>query len=106
MSEVLVDQVTGSAYVGTLQSMTIERITVSLDSDLAAHLRRLADRADTSVSAIVAESVQLWIRGRLLDELLDDIERETRTFDEADIEAAAAQLDVPYVARQRPRPST
>ena len=62
--------------------------------------RRLPERG-VPFSAVVAEALTGWMRGRLVDAWLAEHQAEHGTFDEAELRELAAETGVPYLAAGR-----
>jgi hypothetical protein len=90
-----------ASYPGTLVSMNSERVTVSLPSDLMGAAREVAERADLPFSAVVAEALTSWLRGRLVDAWLADYQTTHGAFSEEELERLATDAGVPYLPPQR-----
>lgn len=73
--------------------MNVDRFSVSMDPYIGAAVRDAASRAGMSVSAWMAEAAADRLRNDLLEEALDRWEEEG-AFDEAELDAAAAVLEV------------
>jgi hypothetical protein len=86
-----------------LSVMTVERVTISLPSDIRAAAQRAADAAGLPFSTAVAEALSTWVRGRLVDAWLDEFEAEHGAFTETELESIAAEAGVPYVPPKRSR---
>jgi uncharacterized protein YmfQ (DUF2313 family) len=71
--------------------MAVEKLAISLPSDLAEHARERAASEGTSVSAWIAEAVAQQLRQRSLRQLVADWEAEHGRFTEEEIAAARAQ---------------
>lgn len=90
------------SYSATLTSMTIakstvERVTVSLPPEVRQTTQRIADDLGTSFSAVVAEALMGWVRGRLVDAWLADHQETRGAFDEEELRALARDAGVPYL---------
>jgi hypothetical protein len=83
--------------------MNIERVTVSLPTDLRRAAQDVAEDAGVPFSAVVADALTAWVRGRLVDAWLLDHQAERGTFDEAELQALAAETGVAYVPPRRAR---
>ena len=82
--------------------MSSERVTVSLSADIRRAAQRIAEERGTSFSAVVAEALTGWMRGRLVDAWLAEHQSAHGEFDENELRALAADAGVPYVGRGRP----
>lgn len=78
-----------------------ERVTVSLPEDVRRSAQRVADDLGLSFSAVVADALTGWLRGRLVDAWLAEHQSEHGTFDEDELRALAAEAGVPYLAPGR-----
>lgn len=74
--------------------MNVDRFSVSMDPYMGAAVRDAASRAGMSVSAWMAEAATDRLRNDLLAEALDRWEEEEGVFDEAELDTAAAVLEV------------
>ena len=63
--------------------MSTERVTVSLPDDLRRGAQRIAEERGTSFSAVVAEALIGWMRGRLADAWLAEHRATHGEFDES-----------------------
>jgi predicted transcriptional regulator len=72
----------------------IDRITVTMNADMAAAVRTAAERTGSSVSAWVGQAVADRIRNELLRVALDEWEAEFGALTEAELDAAAARLGI------------
>jgi hypothetical protein len=72
--------------------MGVERITVSLDSELAGDVRAAADEDRTTVSAWVAEALQRSLNTRGLRALVREYEAEHGAFTEDELRVARERL--------------
>jgi predicted transcriptional regulator len=79
--------------------MSSERVTVSLPDDVRRAAQRIAEERGTSFSAVVAEALTGWMRGRLVDAWLAEHQAAHGAFDENELRALAAEAGVPYVGR-------
>jgi Arc/MetJ-type ribon-helix-helix transcriptional regulator len=80
----------------------MERVTVSLPPDVRQAAQRVADDAGVSFSSVVNDALDAWLRGRLVDEWLEEHQAEHGAFDEEELRQLAADAGVPYLL---PRPS-
>ncbi len=74
-----------------------ERVTVSLPEDVRRSAQRIADDLGLSFSAVVADALTAWLRGRLVDAWLAEHQAEHGAFDEDELRALAAQAGVSYI---------
>jgi predicted transcriptional regulator len=81
--------------------MSNERVTVSLPEDIRRSAQRVADETGTSFSAVVAEALTGWMRGRLVDFWLAEHQATHGEFVEDELRALAADAGVPYVGPGR-----
>lgn len=81
--------------------MTTERVTVSLPEDVRRTSQRIADELGMSFSAVVAEALAGWLRGRLVDAWLAEHQTEHGAFDEGELRELAAEAGVPYLGPGR-----
>lgn len=75
--------------------MSTERITMTMDEDLAAAVRAAAGRAGVSVSAWVTKAAADKLRNELLGIALDEWEREQGPMTEEELAQAAETLGLP-----------
>lgn len=80
--------------------MNVDRFSVSMDPHMGAAVRDAASRAGMSVSAWMAEAATDRLRNDLLAEALDRWEEEDGAFDEAELDAAAAVLEIERAPRR------
>jgi predicted transcriptional regulator len=90
-----------SSYTSTLRGVSNERVTVSLPDDVRRAAQRIAEERGTSFSAVVAEALTGWMRGRLVDTWLAEHQGRHGEFDEDELRALAADSGVPYVGPGR-----
>lgn len=74
--------------------MNVDRLSVTLESELGAAVREAATRAGVSVSAWIAGAAAERLRHDLLGRALDAWEAESSPFDEEELDRAAAALGV------------
>lgn len=74
-----------------------ERVTVSLPEDVRRSAQRIADDLGLSFSAVVADALTGWMRGRLVDAWLAEHQAEHGRFDEDELRALATEAGVPYL---------
>jgi predicted transcriptional regulator len=84
-----------------LESMSKDRVTISLPDDVRRAAHRVAEERGTSFSAVVAEALTGWLRGRLVDAWLAEHQARQGEFDENELRALAADAGVPYVGPGR-----
>lgn len=70
--------------------MGAEKLSISLESDLAASVRRAAHEQGVSVSTWLADAAQAQIRQRLLREALDALASEEGELEPTEIDALIA----------------
>ncbi len=61
----------------------------------------MADELGVSFSAVVAEALTRWLRGRLVDAWLAEHQAEHGAFTEEELRELAAEAGVPYLAPGR-----
>jgi hypothetical protein len=83
--------------------MTVDRVTISLSSDVRAAAQQAADAAGLPFSSAVSEALIVWTRGRLVDQWLDEHEAEHGAFTEEELQSIATETGVPYVFPKRGR---
>ncbi len=83
--------------------MAVDRLSVTVPSELGAALRALAEERGESVSTIVTEAIARQVRLDALGKLLDELDRKHGPLPDADIEKAKAALlaKAPRPKRQR-----
>ncbi len=81
--------------------MTTKRVTVSLSEDVQQTAQRIADELGMSFSAVVADALTGWLRGRLVDAWLREHQAEHGAFDEDELRTLAEEAGVPYLASGR-----
>jgi predicted transcriptional regulator len=77
------------------------RVTVSLPDDVRRAAQRIAEERGTSFSAVVAEALTGWMRGRLVDAWLAEHQAAHGEFHEDELRALAVDAGVPYVGPGR-----
>ena len=70
----------------------VDRLSVTMPSDIGAAVRDAADRQGTSVSNWLAGAAALRLRSELLGTALDQWEAEDGPFSDEELNAAAAAL--------------
>jgi post-segregation antitoxin (ccd killing protein) len=83
--------------------MTTARVTITLPAELQSAAKDAADRAGVPFSAVVAEALAAWVRGRLVDAWLADHQATHGAFAEDELRALAESAGVPYVPAGRAR---
>jgi predicted transcriptional regulator len=81
--------------------MTTERVTVSLPEEVRRTSQRIADQLGLSFSAVVAQALAGWLRGRLVDAWLAEHQAKHGEFDEDELRELAAETGVPYLGPGR-----
>ncbi|MGF1662423.1 MAG: hypothetical protein ACFCVG_08110 [Kineosporiaceae bacterium] len=76
---------------------TIERVTVSLPSQVRQQAQRLAETEEMTFSAVVTSALEDWMRGRLLDKWLEDFEAEFGPITEDELKAFAERSGMRYL---------
>ena len=85
-----------------LLSMTsVERVTVSLPSDVRQAAQRVAEASGVAFSTVVNDALSTWLRGRLVDTWLAEHQAEHGAFDEEELRSLAADAGVPYLPPSR-----
>lgn len=74
---------------------------MSLPEDVRRTSQRVADELGISFSAVVAEALTGWLRGRLVDAWLAEHQAEHGAFGEDELRELAAKAGVPYLAPGR-----
>lgn len=90
-----------SSYPDTLTYMSTERVTVSLPDEMLRAAQAVAEQRGVPFSAVVAEALAGWLRGRLVDAWLAEHQAEHGPFDEAELQTLAAEVGVPYLGPGR-----
>lgn len=72
--------------------MSVERVTVSLESDLASAVREAADDDSLNISAWFADAARRRLASRGLRDVIADWEAEHGTFSEEELDAARSRL--------------
>ena len=72
--------------------MAVERVTVSLDAELAAAVRDAAEADEQNVSAWLADAARRQLASRGLGDVIADWEAEHGTFTEDELAAARTRL--------------
>ena len=73
--------------------MTVERLTVSLESELAIAVRQAADADEQNVSAWLADAARRQLASRGLRHVVAAWEREHGAFSDDELAAARALVD-------------
>jgi len=73
--------------------MTVERLTVSIESDLASAVREAADADEQNVSAWLADAARRQLANRGLRDVVAAFEREHGAFTDEELAAARARVD-------------
>lgn len=81
----------------TMAKATVERVTVSLPAEVRQTTQRIADDLGTSFSAVVADALMGWVRGRLVDAWLADYQAVHGAFEEEELRALAQDAGIPYL---------
>jgi len=72
--------------------MAVDRLSVTVPSELGAALRALAAARGATVSTVVADAIAHQVRLAALDLALDDADRRFGRIDDARVTAAEAEL--------------
>jgi acyl-homoserine lactone acylase PvdQ len=80
-----------------MRSMSSDRVTVSLPASVRQAAQRIAQESGVPFSSVVADALALWLRGRLVDAWLAEHEASFGAFEEAELQALAAEAGVPYL---------
>lgn len=78
-------------------AVSADRVTVSLPAEVRVAAQRVAREAGVPFSAVVAEALAAWVRGRLVDAWLAEYQAEHGAFDEAELREIAADAGVAYI---------
>lgn len=81
--------------------MSTERVTVSLPDEMLRAAQAAAEQRGVPFSAVVAEALAGWLRGRLVDAWLAEHQAGHGLFDEAELHTLAAEAGVPYLGPGR-----
>lgn len=73
--------------------MTVERLTVSIESELATAVRDAANADDQNVSAWLADAARSQLANRGLRDVVAAWEREHGAFSDEELAAARARID-------------
>ena len=73
--------------------MVAERITISIDKDLAGALRQAAADDDTNISAWASKAIRRTLNNRGLRAVIADWEAEHGAFTENELDEARRRLD-------------
>lgn len=79
-----------------LPAMNVDRITISMDAELARAVREVAERDGLSVSRWLAEAAEDRVRNYLLGVALDAWEAEDGPLTDEELAKAAASMGVPW----------
>lgn len=82
--------------------MKVERVTVSLPSEVRQAAAAIAEQRGESFSAVVASALSEWMRGQLVDLWLAEYQAEHGAFDEGELRDLAHEAGVPYLPPGRP----
>jgi len=80
----------------------MERVTVSMPARVRESAARFAEEDGLSFSAFITSAVEDWIRGRLLDQWLEEQAAERGGWDEEEMKRLAAEIGIPYLPPGRP----
>jgi hypothetical protein len=80
----------------------VDKISISLNHQLAADVRAAAKRSGRGLSAWMAEAAADKLRGQSLDEFLNDWEAEHGAFTPEELAEAEAELHLTESANQQP----
>jgi predicted transcriptional regulator len=72
--------------------MAVDRLSVTVPSELGAALRALAQARGTTVSTVVADAIAHQVRMAALDVALDEADQRFGPVDETQLAAAEAEL--------------
>jgi len=72
--------------------MAVDRLSVTVPSELGAALRALAEARGTTVSTVVSEAIAHQVRMAALDLALAEADRQFGPVDDKQVEAAEAEL--------------
>jgi hypothetical protein len=73
--------------------MTVERVTVSIETDLAIAIREAADADEQNVSAWIADAARRQLTNRGLRDVVATWEQEHGAFSDDELAAARALID-------------
>ncbi len=77
--------------------MTIERVTVSLPSEVKEAAQQVAAETGVPFSAVVSDALAAWLRGRLLQSWLANYQQQFGAFDEDELRRLADEAGLVYV---------
>jgi hypothetical protein len=77
--------------------MNVDRVTVSLPSELRIAAQSAADEQGVPFSNAVANALSVWLRGQELGRWLADYQTEHGAFTEDELMRVAAKTGVPYI---------
>lgn len=80
-----------------MMGMSSDRVTVSLPAAVRQAAQRVAQETGVPFSAVVADALALWLRGRLIDAWLAEHEATFGAFGEDELQALAAEAGVAYL---------
>lgn len=81
--------------------MAVDRLSVTVPSELGAALRALAEARGATVSTVVSDAIAHQVRMAALDLALEEADRRFGPIDEAQV--AAAEAELVKAAKHRPR---
>ena len=79
--------------------MSVERITISLPSEVRQAAQAVAKASGVPLSTVVNDAINAWLRTRLVDAWLTEYQSTHGAFDEAELRALAEEAGVPYSPR-------
>lgn len=83
--------------------MSVDRLSITLDPQIGAAVRKAARRSKVSLSTWIAEATMDRIRNEALGAALDRWEREDGAFTSAELDAAAQRLGLSRASTTRRR---
>jgi len=86
-----------ASYGDMIPGMSIDRVTVSLPTEVRQAAQRVAQETGVPFSTVVADALAAWVRGRLVDAWLTEHQVEFGDFDEAELQRVAADAGVTYL---------
>jgi predicted transcriptional regulator len=100
-------RVVGYASTPYAGGMAVDRLSVTVPSEIGAALRALAEARGATVSSVVADAIAHQVRMAALDLALDEADRRSGRIEDAQVAAAEAELvKAAWRGRRRTRTGT
>jgi hypothetical protein len=80
----------------------VERVTVSLPTQVRQAAQQVAEATGQSFSGVVSSALEAWVRGRLADVWLERYQADHGAFTEDELRALAAETGAVYLPPSRP----